>query len=133
MRKRNKDRPALTTVSFMLMALIAGACISTIVVILVFSSNVTALRGWLGTLAVIATLAIASNQAMYSVIDNKAKRLSGIDGLGKAVTQCAAPFAAATVAVVVSEHHSWWYLFGIIPLTAHGWASLINRCRKSSQ
>ena len=117
----------------MLMALIAGGCISTIAVILGFPSHATALRGWLGTLAVIATLAIASNQAIYSVIDIEAKRLSGIDGLGKAVTQCAAPFAAVTVAVVVSGHYSGWYLFGIFPLTAHGWASLIDLWRKSRQ
>ena len=133
MRKRNKDKPAVTTVSFILMALIAGGCISTIAVILGFPSHATSLRGWLGTLAVMATLAIASNQVMYSVIDIEAKRLSGIDGLGKAVTQCVGPFAAVVVAVVVSEHYSWWYVFGFIPLTAKCWASLSNFQRKSQQ
>lgn len=133
MTKRNKDKPAVKTVSFMLMALIAGGCILTIAVILGFPSHATALRGWLGPLAVTATLAIASNQVTYSVMDFKAKRLSGIDGLGKAVTQCVGPFAAVAVAAVVSEHYSLLYVFGFVPLTAHCWASLINFRRKSQQ
>ena len=130
MSKRNNERPAVETVSFILMALIAGGSILTIAVILALPSHVTALRGWLVTLAVIAALAIASNQAMYSLRDIEAKRLSGIDGLGKGITQCAAPFAVATVAVVVSEHYSWWYVFGFLPFTAQVWASLCTCWRR---
>ena len=133
MGKRNKASPAVTTVSFILMAVIAGVSILTITFILGFPSLATLLRGWLEILAVIATLAIASNQAMYSLIDIEAKGLSGIDGLGKAVTQCAAPFAAVMVALVVSEHLSGWYVFGLVPFTAQVWASLINRCKNPRQ
>ena len=133
MRKRNKDRPAETTVSFILMALTSGGCILTIAVILGFPSDATSLRGLLGTLAVIATLAIASNQVLHSVIDIETKRLTGIDGLGKAVTQCVGPFAAVVVAVVVSENYSWWYVFGLVPLTASFWASLGIFQRESQQ
>ena len=131
MRKQKNHNPTVTTVSFILMAVIAGGCILTIAFVLGVPSQGTALRDYLGTLAVIATLAIASNQVMYSVMEIEAKHLSGIEGLGKAVTQCTAPFAAVTVAVVVSEQHSGWYLLGIVPLTAHGWASLIDFCRDS--
>lgn len=133
MRKRNRDKPAVTTVSFILMALIAGGCILTIAVILGFPSQDTSLRGWLGTLAVIATLAIASNQVMYSVIGIEAERPSGIDGLGKAVTQCVGPFAAVVVAAVVSEHYSGWYVVGLVPFTAGFGASLRIFQRKSQQ
>lgn len=133
MSKRNKDKPSVTTVSFILMALIAGGCILTIAVILGFPNHATSLRGWLGSLAVIATLAIASNQVLHSTIDIEAKRPSGIDGLGKAVTQCVGPFAAVVVAAVVSEHYSWWYVFGLVPLTASIWASLSIFQRKSQE
>ena len=134
MSERNNDRPAVQTVSFILMALIAGGSILMIVVILALPSHVTALRGWLGTLAVIATLAIACNQAVYSLKGIEAEGiLSGIDGLGKAVTQCAAPFAAVMVAVIISEHHSWLYVLGIVPFTAQFWASLCTRWRRPRQ
>ena len=90
-RGTNGGRLAATTVSFVMMALIAGGCIGTNTVTFALPSLAMALRVWLGDLAVIVALAIASNQAVYSVSEITTKRPSGIDGLGKAITQAAAP------------------------------------------
>ena len=127
-RGTNGGRLAATTVSFVMMALIAGGCIGTITVTFALPSLATALRVWLGDLAVI--VALASNQAVYSVSEITTKRPSGIDGLGKAITQAAAPFAVATVAVVVRDEYHMWQACGLAPLTAWCWAELINWLRE---
>lgn len=120
MDNQNNNRPASTRVSFPLMALTVVSCILAIVFIVALPNHLMGSRGWLIILAVIAALAIASNQAVYSVTDIATNRLCGIDGLARALTQCAAPLAAVVIAFVVAENYSWWHLFGFTPLVGLG-------------
>lgn len=113
------------TISSMIMAAIAGGSILTILVVLGAPTYTKALQSWLGTLAVLATLAIASNQVMHSI--SEIKYASGIGGLGKALTKIATPFAAVVVAVAVSGQPSLWTVLGFAPFTAPAWAKLTNR------
>lgn len=113
----------------MIMALVAGLSILTIFVALGVPSCTKVLESWLGTLAAVAALAITSNQVIYSL--SEIGRPEGIDGLGNAVTKIVAPFAAAVVAMVVSDQHIGWAVVGFAPLVALRWVLPKNRCVKS--
>ena len=113
------------TISSMIMAAIAGGSILTILVVLGLPTYTTALQSWLGTLTVLATLAIASNQVIHNI--SEFKSASGIGGLGKGLTKIATPFAAVVIAVAVSGQLSEWSVFGFLPFTAPAWAKLTNR------
>ena len=126
--KKRDNAVQVETVSSLMMAVIAIGCMLTILIALSGLTQAMVLRDWLGTLAIMATLTIASNQVIHSICE--IKFLSGIDGLGKALTKTVAPFAAVVVAIVVSDQHSAWGAFGFAPFTAAAWATLINRWKR---
>ena len=113
-------------ISFVIMATIAGLSILTIFVALGVPSYTKELQSWLGTLAAVAALAIASNQVIHSWSEIRCAK--GIDGLGNALTKIVAPFAAAVVAMVVSDQHLLWAFVGFAPLVALIWVKSNDRC-----
>ena len=95
------DMRVARSVSCFVMVVVAGLSLAMISVMVGVDSVGVNFGGWLSTLGVIAVLAIASNQAIYGVSDIKEKGLQDWDGLGKGLTQCAAPFAAVAVGLIV--------------------------------
>ena len=110
------------------MAPMASIGILTIFVVLAELSHTKALQSWLGTLAAMVALAVASNQAIHSLSEIRSPK--GIDGLANAITKIVAPFAVFVVAMVVSDQHFLWAFFGFFPLVALFWLKPNNRCVK---
>ena len=126
MSNQNSNSPICTRVSFALMALIVVGCVLTIAVIVALSS----LESWLVILAVIATLAIASNQVVYNVADIAPNRHCNKDEVAKILTRCLSPLAVVVIALVVTEPDHFWHLFGFAPLVG---ISLLRYGNRSQQ
>ncbi len=110
------DMRVARIVSCIVMVAVAGLSLAMITVMVVVDS-----RGWLSTLGVIVVLAIASNQAIYGLSDIKEKEWPDWDGLGKGLTQCAAPFAAVAVVLIVAGGLSGWQVIGFAPFVGLVW------------
>ena len=123
--KRPEISERAQTISSMIMALIVGGIVLTILVAVSMTKHPSALPNWVGTLAVVATIAIVANQLLRDI--NEMMGLQGIGGLGKALTKIAAPLAAAMLAVVISGQLTGWSFFGLLPLTAPAWDRLATR------